>query len=80
MAKNLTPCECGEILGQECMHAGNAKAMAVVEWMPEFLRASHVAAGNSGYWPHNGSVRLRVMPQCLPYLDQDEWTRVVSSK
>jgi hypothetical protein len=76
--KTMIPCECGEILGGCCDGEGLRSQMAVVEWMPEHLRASHVAAGNVGYWPHNGSQRVHVLPGCVQHIDQDEWVRVIS--
>jgi len=79
MKTTLTPCRCGEILGGCCDGEGLRSEMVLVEWMPHDLRASHTAAGNKGYWPHNGAQRLRVLPQCVAYIDQDEWTRVVTA-
>jgi hypothetical protein len=35
-----------------------ASNLVVVETIPESLRASHAAAGNSGSWPHNGAERI----------------------
>jgi hypothetical protein len=32
--------------------------LVVVETIPEYLRASHAAAGNSGVWPGNGAQRI----------------------
>jgi hypothetical protein len=32
--------------------------LVVVETIPGYLRALHVAAGNSGTWPHNGAERI----------------------
>ena len=50
----------------------------VVEWMPEYLRASHEAAGNSGRYPANGALRLRVTPACAEMLT-DNGGKVVES-
>lgn len=67
-----TPCECGEITGHFC--AGETAHPVTVEHMPEHLRASHVAAGNRGRHPHNGSVRLQLHPECAVTLVDGDWT------
>ena len=82
MTTTKISCRCGEILGGCCDGEGVRSAMVLVEWMPLDLRSSHVAAGGrglstSGYWPHNGSVRLHVLPSCMQHIDRDEWVRVV---
>lgn len=64
-------CECGEATGTRCEWTGPKADTVVVEWMPEYLRASHAAARNSGVYPHNGSVRLRVAPACAEMLDEN---------
>jgi hypothetical protein len=55
--------------------------MVTVETMPEHLRASHEAAGNSGSYPHNGAVRLTVTRACARImLDTDgDWCSRVPS-
>lgn len=53
-------CGCGEWMHEACEWSGPAADMVVVEFMPPYLRESHRAAGNSGVWPHNGSVRVAV--------------------
>lgn len=72
-------CECGEAMGQRCEWSGPASATVVIEWMPEWLRASHTAAGGTGRYPHNGSLRLRVSLGCAVYLAEHdgEWTTAV---
>ena len=74
------PCECGEAMGVACCGTLE-RGVRVIEWMPEWLRASHKAAGNSGIYPHNGALRLRVTPQCAEHLRQNdrEWTVEVRS-
>lgn len=71
-----TRCECGEALGEVCSGTLGADAVTV-EWMPDSLRGSHEAARNSGEWPDNGSLRLRVTPQCARHLERHDgqWTR-----
>lgn len=64
MSKIYT-CRCGEMGGQDhCQWTGEASELVVVEWMPEHLRASHRAAGNSGSYPHNGAARLAIQYDC----------------
>ena len=68
-------CECGAWLGEQCEHSGPACDLVTVEWMPEDRRASHVAAGNQGTYPHNGAVRLRVSAECADAIcaESGEW-------
>lgn len=40
--------------------AGEVNAV-VVEYMPEYLRASHEAANNRGEYPHNGAIRRTML-------------------
>jgi hypothetical protein len=56
-------CECGQWSGEACGAELGGDAVTV-ETMPEHLRASHAAARNSGQYPSNGAVRLRVTPAC----------------
>lgn len=64
-------CECGAAMGERC--AGTLGDDAVeIEWMPEHLRESHRAAGNSGRYPHNGALRLRVTPECAALIADAE--------
>jgi hypothetical protein len=57
-------CECGEATGEQCEWTGPLSETVAIEWMPEFLRDAHQAAGNSGVYPHNGALRLRVERSC----------------
>jgi len=63
-------CECGEATGERCAWSGPITETVVVEWMPEYLRESHRAAGNSGTHPANGSLQLRVERSCADRLAQ----------
>lgn len=66
-------CECGQATGERCAWEGPVSETVVIEWMPPHLRASHEAAGNSGSYPHNGAMRLRVEREtCAPMLSEDE--------
>ena len=70
-------CGCGAWLGECCEWTGSLEDMVVVEYMPEYLRASHRAAGNTGSYPHNGSMRVAVETSCAQrlfdcYCDDDE--------
>lgn len=76
----LYRCRCGEVLGQRCEGGPATLAdLVVVETMPEHLRSSHEAAGNSGSYPHNGAVRIAVLADCADVMAQgdEDWTRVV---
>lgn len=57
-------CQCGEALGERCEWVGPRSQTALIDWMPDYLRASHRAAGNWGSHPANGSLRLRVALGC----------------
>lgn len=72
-------CECGEATGVPCNWSGPADEMTTVEWMPEHLRYSHEACGNSGYWPHNGARRLQVERSCANQLVQEDpnWVTIL---
>jgi hypothetical protein len=72
-------CHCGEAWHDVSCDGVLGADAVTVEHMPEYLRASHGAAGNSGCWPHNGAVRLRVTPECAAWMvDHDpEGTSVV---
>lgn len=71
------PCGSGEATGVRCSGAGTR----TIEWMPVHLRASHVAAGNGGIWPHNGAERLLCCDACADSLlaDDAEWASEVVS-
>lgn len=72
-------CECGEWSGERCEWSGDASDAVRVEVMPEHLRSSHEAAGNSGSYPDNGAVRLRVSRECadLMVAADGDWVEVV---
>lgn len=69
-------CKCGRITGVRCEWSGPKSETVEVEWMPEYLRASHGAGGNSGSWPHNGAEHLTLQASCAESL-ADEWTTVI---
>lgn len=72
-------CECGAWSGEACYWSGPIDETVVVEYMPEHLRASHLAAGDRGQWPQNGAVRIRVERSCAETmigLDPD-WVAIV---
>lgn len=71
-------CACGRLTDAACPWYGPARDTVVVEWMPEWLRESHRAAGNSGVYPHNGAIRVRVSRQCAADL-AGEWCEIVGS-
>jgi len=54
----------------------------LIEYMPEYLRASHEAAGNAGIYPHNGAVRAWVTgsPDEVAALLDTDWAEVVRSQ
>lgn len=75
-------CECGQITGVACEWNGPINEMAVVEWMPECIRASHVAAGNRGSYPHNGAWRLTVESSCAERIVESdpEWSTIIKGR
>lgn len=75
-------CNCGTITGDQCQWQGPAREMVIVEWVPESIRSSHDAAGNSGSYPHNGSMRLAVERGCADLIVESdpEWSRIVAGK
>ena len=74
-------CECAAWSGHRCLGVGDTEDTLVVEWMPVHLRASHVAAGNRGSYPHNGARRLRVRAFCAQAMlaDDGEWCDTVAT-
>lgn len=73
--------ECGDVLHVQVwesngtVHQGNValdKGLVQVEVMPEWLKASHAAAGNWGVYPHNGAVRQWVTPEEADDLENSE--------
>jgi hypothetical protein len=71
LATEEIACECGQALGEACEWVGPQHETVIVEYMPDFLRGSHSAAGNSGFWPHNGALRLRVERSCAERLTHE---------
>lgn len=49
----------------------------VIEFMPRYLRSSHEAAGNAGFYPHNGSCRVAVTGTWAGEIDP-VWSEVVT--
>lgn len=76
-SKKVKKCECGQALGGDCPVTFAPGEGVTVDWMPPYLRASHRAAGNSGSWPHNGSLRLTVAPGCAAAVTADDAEEVV---
>jgi hypothetical protein len=77
--KEHVHCACGEWLGERCRWSGSISETVIVEYMPEHLRESHKAAGNSGSYPHNGALRIRVEKSCAGHIvkHDGEWARIV---
>jgi len=63
-------CQCGTWTGERCVWSGPIGETVVVDYMPEFHRDSHRAAGNCGSYPDNGSVRVRVERSCADLLQE----------
>ena len=74
-------CGCGEWSGVACEWSGLPSERVTVEVMPEEHRGSHEAAGNSGVYPHNGAVRMRVSRGCAVAIlrHENDWAKVVGS-
>lgn len=90
-AKSDVACECGQCDESEaCSWQGPRHETVVVEYMPRYLRSSHEAAGNSGSYPHNGAIRVRVERSCAERIIADspeyaemalpeaEWRRAIT--
>lgn len=75
-AGDTISCECGIVTGHRCGWTGPESETVTVETMPEYLRASHTAAGNAGTWPHNGAERVVVARDCAEVIC-DEWTTMI---
>lgn len=75
-------CACGKITGSPCDWTGPRDETVLVEWMPRYLRASHEAARNSGYYPANGAARLRVSAECADEVleVEGEWAEIVAKR
>lgn len=72
-------CECGDYTGERCEWTGSPEETVVVEYMPEYLRASHKAAGGAGVYPYDGSVRIRCEKSCAESIVEHDadWARIV---
>lgn len=72
-------CQCGEITGVRCEWTGAASKTVTVHWMPVHLRASHIAAGNSGVYPWNGAEELELNTECAERIktDDPDWTELL---
>ena len=76
-------CQCGKITGERCDHELEPGHIIEIEHMPEWLRASHEAAGGAALscYPFNfaiaGAQRLFVTRECTAASELlDEWTVV----
>jgi len=57
---------------QEGRHLGYPSPLAIVETMPDHLRASHRAAGNWGVYPLNGAERsIRFREEAIEIVEND---------
>jgi hypothetical protein len=74
-------CECGQVTGSRCEGIELRDEMVSIEWMPEWLRGSHEAAGNHGRYPANGALRLLVTEACAASIEESdgEWTHRIGS-
>jgi hypothetical protein len=75
-------CECGIWMGESCNWSGPISEMVVVEYMPEYLRGTHISAGNMGCYPNNGSVRVVAQKDCAEMLicEESDWSSIISRK
>lgn len=75
-------CECGQWSGERCSWHGPVADTVVVEFMPQHTRASHVAAGNCGTYPSNGSVLIRAERTCADRMVETdgEWCKILPTK
>ena len=83
MDLQIVRCECGDTSGVACAWIGPAAETVTVEWMPLWLRASHVAAGgNMGRYPLNGAERIRCERSCAERIVEDDhgWAFVVDAE
>lgn len=51
---------------------------SLIEYMPLHLRGSHIAAGNSGVYPHNGAERIYVAGDIDTSGFDPRWTTVLA--
>lgn len=72
-------CGCGAWSGSPCEWSGPEDELVTLEWMPEWIRAPHEAAGNAGTYPHNGAERARVCRACGEFAVKHDpkWARVI---
>jgi len=77
----VVQCGCGKCTGVRCEWTGPRRETVVIEYMPEQYRGSHTAAGNSGSYPANGAVRVRVERSCAESLVEHDgdWTSIVNA-
>ena len=73
-------CGCGAATGEKCAWRGPETETVIVEYMPEYLRASHAAAGNRGSYPANGAIRFRAHFDCADMLVENDgdWTDIIA--
>lgn len=69
----IPSCDSGQATGEACQWSGDASELTTIEYMPEYLRASHEAAGGVGLYPHNGAIRISVCPACAETLVDGDW-------
>lgn len=67
----IVRCACGEATGTECEWTGPVSGTVVIDYIPGWLRGSHDVAGNSGSYPQNGALRLRVEKSCAVLLSRE---------
>lgn len=74
-------CECGQWSGTACEGTLGEDAVTV-EYMPDSLRSSHIAAGNHGRYLANGAIRISVTPECAIQMTgtDGEWCSVVAAR
>ena len=66
-------------------HAGRLKEkperemLTLIEYMPAYLRESHLAARNKGVWPANGSVRVYVIGEITDAQLDPDWADVIKT-
>lgn len=77
---SMTPCQCGECDGSEACEGSVGAKGVWLEYMPRALRAAHAAAGSSGEYPANGSIRVLVHVDCAAIIlaDSQNWARKIS--
>jgi len=70
-------CESGQWSGTQCSDT----ATTTIEWMPEWWRGTHAAAGSRGRWPVNGSIRSRVCRACADEMREamGDWAQEVDA-